>query len=129
MITAFKSWIPWERSLRFKYSATVAPGQNFYRFGALGIFNRKAQKAGAGVAHPPHDVQQIFQRARKPVELPNHQHVPFPELLQGLVKFWPVPAATGGLLFENPFAADLAQRFNLDRVSWASAFETRASRT
>src|SRR6516165_4951065 len=69
---------------------------------------RKAPKAGAGVAHPLHDMQQIFQRARKPVELPNHQHVPFPELLQGLVKFRPVPPTTGSLLFEDARAAGLA---------------------
>src|SRR5271165_2243835 len=34
--------------------------------------------------------------ARKPIELPNDQHIPFTELFQGLVKLRPIPSPTGG---------------------------------
>jgi len=35
-------------------------------------------------------------------------------VLQGLVKFWSIPPTTGSFLLENPFAAGLAQRLDLD---------------
>jgi hypothetical protein len=43
MITAFKSWIAWERSLRFKYSATPDTGLWSDHIGRLrGFYARKA---------------------------------------------------------------------------------------
>jgi hypothetical protein len=45
-----------------------------------------------------HNVQKIFQRTEKAVELPNDEYIPLPELFQGLEKLWPVPATPGGLI-------------------------------
>jgi hypothetical protein len=71
-------------------------------------------------------MQQIFQRPRKPVQLPDYQHVPFPQVLQGPVKLWPVPAATRGFLFEDALHPARRSALTWAAVSWASAFETRA---
>ena len=58
-------------------------------------------------------MQQVLQRARKPIELPDHDDIARTQVVQETLTLWPVPAAAGGLLLEQAGASGGSERGTL----------------
>jgi len=67
-------------------------------------------EAGTGLADLLHDVQQVLQRARKPIKLPDHDDIARTQVVQQALKLWPVPSAAGGFLLEQAGASGGTER-------------------
>lgn len=80
-----------------------------YRFG-------QASEAGAFTIEGLDDGQQVLERAREPVELPDHHDIAITQIVEQMMQLGPVPAATGGLFLEDGLAAGGFQGLQLEIV-------------
>jgi hypothetical protein len=72
------------------------------------------------LAQPLYENQYVAERARKPVQLPDDEHITLAELIEQTMKFRPVPPSPGGLLTVDLFAAGRFQRRTWVAVCWSS---------
>jgi len=82
-----------------------APG----RRGRIDGFGQTAE-ARPGRLNAFHNMEQVFERARQAVELPDHDHVVRPELVEHPVERRPLPPATRGLFGKDPRGPGRPQR-------------------
>src|SRR3546814_3545680 len=71
---------------------------------AVDIFGQRAEP-GAGFFNAVEDKQQVFQRPRQPVELPDGENIAGLETVEQSVEFRPIPAAARGVVLVDPGAA------------------------
>jgi hypothetical protein len=67
------------------------------------MLGRRAE-IGTRLADLLHDVQQVLQRPRQPVDLPDHHHVARPEMVEQAMQLRSVPTPARCLLLEQASA-------------------------
>ena len=74
-----------------------------------------APEARAGVPEPRHDREHVAQRAREPIQLPDHHDVSGAQVREELDELGPVPPSAGRLLTKDALAPRRGQRRHLRR--------------
>ncbi len=64
-----------------------------------------------------HQFNQVFERAPKPVEFPNHDYIAGPSLTQQSLQFKAVRLRSTDLLLKNTLASRLLQGINLQMLT------------
>ena len=76
-----------------------------------------ARKAGAAALQRPHDVLKICDRARKPINARDHQHVAFADEIENSGQFGaPLRRGAARLLLADHVAPSRLERLDLERV-------------
>ncbi len=70
----------------------------------------QATESRSGFLELLHDCEHVPKRARKSIQLPNHDHVILAKLIEEPLQLGTVPTSAGGLLAKDAFAASSFQR-------------------